>query len=152
MPATAFLSPPNPLAASLAALSPNHAVVVAMVGLCLIFFEFNRPGRILPGALGSALLLFAVASLLHHPLHTPALLLLLVSSATLAGSLWKDLPLWLAAAATAALSASLRLLVPGDANPHINTPVALTCGFTIGLLGTFLSRIALRARRLKAVH
>ncbi len=143
---------PSHLAQTIAALSPNHAVILATIGLCLIFLECNRPGRILPGALGLALLLLATASLLHHPLQPAALSLLLLASATLAANLWKDLSVWLAVPVSAALTFGLRFLIPESVNPHINTATSLTCGLAIGLLGTFLSRVALRARRLKAVH
>lgn len=152
MPPAAFYLSTNRLVAFVASLSPNHALFFASFGLCLIFFEFNRPGRIVPGALGLTLLLFATAALLRHPLRPAVLVLLLLSTASLTANLWRQIPLWVSAAATVALALSLRLLIPGSENPHINTASALTCGGAVGLLGTFLSRVALRARRLKAVH
>ena len=71
----ACLIPFNRLTVVVATLSPNHAIVIATFGLCLIFLEFNRPGRILPGASGLALLLLATASMLHHPLQPVAVAL-----------------------------------------------------------------------------
>ena len=149
---TAVLARPNHLLALIAALSPNQAVVIATLGLCLIFLELNRPGRILPGALGLTLVLLATATLLHYPLHPAALVWLGLASATLAAQLWRQVPLWVAGATTVVIAFSLRFLIPESTHLHINTPTALTCGAAIGLLGTALSRIALRARRLKAVH
>ena len=152
MPNAVFAFGSSSLPLAIGTLSPDMAIVIATVGLCLIFLELNRPGRILPGALGLTLLLLAVAAILHHPLWPAALAGLLLASAILVAHLWRPLPLWLSGATAIMLALSLRFLIPGDAKEHIATPIALTCGLLLGLLGTALSRIALRARRLKAVH
>ncbi len=148
----ALFIPSNRMSSLIATATPNQAVVVATIGVCLIFVEFNRPGRVVPGALGLTLVLLAAASLAHHPLQGGAVLALLLTSAALITNVWRRLPLWLAGLLSIALGISLRFLIPHGANPHINTASALTCGLAVGLLGTALSRIALRARRLKAVH
>ena len=55
-------------------LSPDAAALILTVSLALIAFELNRPGSILPGALGLLLSLLATASLAqHHPRPEPVL-------------------------------------------------------------------------------
>ena len=152
MPFALLLAHPGDLMTFVASLSPNRAIVIATTGICLIFLELNRPGRVIPGALGLTLLLLAAAALSHHQLQPAALVLLLLSSGTLTANLWRQLPSWLGGAAILAFALSLRFLIPECAYPHVLTSTALTCGLAIGLLGTARSRIALRARRLKAVH
>lgn len=137
-------------AALVAGLPPNQALVIASAGVCLIFLELNRPGRILPGAAGLALLLLSAASLAHQALQPVSLCALLLALAVLAAQLWKALPWWLAACATVGLVAALRYL-PAHRG-EISLATALTCGLSLGLLSTALARIALRARQLKAVH
>ncbi len=142
----------NRLTTLVATATPNQAVVMAALGVCLVFVELNRPGRIVPGALGLTLVLLAAAALAQHPLRAAAVAALLLTSAALIANVWRGFPLWLAATLSVALAMGLRFLIPDAANPRVGTATALTCGLVVGLLGTALSRIALHARRLKAVH
>ena len=129
-------------------LTPNLALFTATAGICLIFLELNRPGLILPGALGLLLALCAIAALLRYQFTSWAVLLLITSAALLAVNLYRLLPLWVVMAITVALIVSLRFLV----NPHPGMAMALTCGTLLGVLAAALSRIALRARQAKAIH
>ena len=129
-------------------LTPNLALLTATAGLCLIFLECNRPGLILPAALGLLLTLFATAAFLHYPFTLWAVLLLITSTATLAFNLYRVLPLWLLVVTTIDLTVSLRFLV----RPNPETLTAVFCGTLVGVLAAGLSRIALRARQAKAIH
>ena len=55
---------------------PNLAVLVLMVGGLLIYVEFNTPGTIIPGALGTILVLLAVFGLNLLPVRYTSVMLL----------------------------------------------------------------------------
>ena len=134
-------------------LTPNIALLTGTVGICLIFLELNRPGTILFGAVGLLLALFAAASLAQFPLRPWAVLLIVVAAGTLAFNLYWAAPKALLLGATAGLAAGFRYLLVADAvQPAIHPAVALLCGGVLGLSAAFLSRVAFRARRLKAIH
>ncbi len=141
---------PTP-AALLTSLTPDRAVALGTAGLCLGFVEFNRPGRVLPGAVGLLLFLFASASLIQHGVHPAACALLACSTAVLLANLVRRLPLWLLALATLALILGLRWLVPSRAPQSVHLPVAVVCGAILGTLSGALTRVAYRARRSKAL-
>ena len=50
---------------------PNLAVLVLVIGALLIYVEFNSPGTIIPGTLGTILVLLAIFSLNLLPYATP---------------------------------------------------------------------------------
>lgn len=131
-------------------LTPDVAVVLGTLGLCLGFVECNRPGRILPGALGLTLTLFALASLVRDGPRAWAVLLLLGAALTLLANVWRRLPWWSLIAATVGAIAGLRFLIRPEI-PGVRSAVAVVCGGVLGSLSALLSRIAYRARRLKAV-
>lgn len=143
-------SPSQALPARIATLSPNQALLICTVGICLIFLELNRPGRIIPGAVGLALCLLSGSSLAKHAVQPICVVVLVFVTGIFVLQLWKALPLWLIGCSAAALIVSLRLLIANT--PAVSSSVALTCGLVVGLLSTVLARIALSARRLKAVH
>lgn len=43
--------------------NPNIALLAAALGLLLIYVEFCRPGRVIPGVAGGVLLLVGIASI-----------------------------------------------------------------------------------------
>lgn len=131
-------------------LTPDAAVALGTAGICLGFLEFNRPGRILPGAAGLLLFLFACAALADAGLRPAAVLAIAGATAVLLANLWRSLPLWTLAAATIALVLGLRFLVARPGAP-VHTPVAIVCGLLLGALSGALTRIAYRARRSKAL-
>lgn len=135
----------------LLSVSPDLALITATAGVCLIFFELNRPGLILPGSLGLLLTLFASAALAHHRIDPLAAAGLTASALTLGTNLYRILPTWLLVIAVFALTASFRFLLTPPERP-IHTATALVCGPVLGVLSAVLSRIALRARRAKAIH
>ena len=132
-------------------LAPDDAVLLGALGVCLGFVECNRPGRIVPGALGLRLFLFASASLLPLGVRGVAVLFLASSAAVLAANLWRMLPTALLLAAVLGLIAGLRFLVPAGAADHVHTVTAVLAGTVVGTPGAALSRIAFCARRSKAL-
>jgi membrane-bound serine protease (ClpP class) len=132
-------------------LSPDAAVLVGTLGLLLIFIELNRPGRILPGALGLLTLLLAAGSLAQHALQPWACVLVLVAAGTLLLNWRRVLGVPALAFASLALIAGLRFLLVPSGVAHIHTLTAVLSGGGLGTLGSFLTRIAFRARRAKAI-
>ena len=131
--------------------TPGRAVIMASVGIFLVFVELNRPGRILPGVLGFLLLLFAVAALIHIRVQPWAAALLIASAGIFLLNLWRALPTWLLVLVTLLTIAGLRFLVPPTSGKNIQMPLAILCGGALGGLTAVLTRLAYRARRSKAL-
>lgn len=132
--------------------SPDGAVVLASLGLLLIFVELNRPGRILPASFGLLLLLLASGALFRFGLQTRSVLLLLAASGMALINLYRRLPLSLMLVSTAGWVFALRFAVRPRGSVFVHTPVALACGASLGILSAVLSRFAYRARRAKALN
>ena len=131
-------------------LRPDAAILLATAGICLGLVEINRPGRVLPGALGLLAMLFSTASLLRFGLRPGAVLLLVLAAVVMVANAWWELPRVLLALATAAGIAGLRLLIRPPA-PPVHIGPAILCGAILGALSATLTRIAFRARRAKAL-
>lgn len=138
------------MSALLASLSPQAAVLLLTAGLICVAWELNRPGSILPGAVGTLCVLVGVAILSRFSLHLWAVLLLLAAIGFLGGNLVWALPMWLLGLAGLAMVAGLRLLLATP--PAIGWPEALVCGALVSGGAAVLSRIAFRARRAKQVN
>jgi len=135
----------------LIALTPNAGVLILTAGLALIALELNRPGSVLPGALGTLLSLLAVASLAqHHPRPEPVILFI-ASIALLLLQARRALPWIVPMSAAILLSLSIGTLLPRTAQPGISLRVALFCGLGLAAGTTVLTRIALRARQNKGL-
>ena len=133
--------------------SPDLALAVCTAGACRIFLELNRPGLILPGAFGLLLVLLGAAWLSLHPLSGYALLTILIAAGVLASNLFRAMPGWMLTASTLGLVLGFRFLLTSSAGASpIHIATALGCGGLLGALAAFLSRVAFRARRAKAVH
>jgi hypothetical protein len=89
-------------------LAPDAAVLLLTLGLLLICVELNRPGWIVPGALGLLLALFAVARCCGYELSRAAVALLATALALLLLDLLRPTPMLVAVAATLALVLGLR--------------------------------------------
>lgn len=131
-------------------LSPDAAIVCLTLGTLLIYWELNRPGTILPGALGLLTVLFSIAALLHTELQPAGVLLLATATLLLALGLRHTLAKIVSIAATTALTLGLYLLVQPTSN-QIHTPTSLLCGLILGTSSARLAAIAHRARRNKGL-
>ncbi|HTV09041.1 MAG TPA: hypothetical protein VMD97_08380 [Candidatus Aquilonibacter sp.] len=129
----------------LAALSPNAAIVILTIGLILVAIELNRPGMILPGAVGLLFTLVALAVLLHDRPRPLAFGLFLAAATVLLLQLRRNVAVWIVCLGTAAGILGLALL------PRASLPVALSCGLVLGTGTTVLTRIARRARQNKGL-
>jgi membrane-bound serine protease (ClpP class) len=130
----------------LATLSPDAAVLLLTLGIALIYYELNRPGTILPGAVGLLTVLLSVAALVVHGVNPLAVTLILSAILLLTLTLLRPTPMILPIAATVALVAGLRWLPRYSCCAPVHLPVALGCGLLLGAGTTLLTRIARRAR------
>jgi membrane-bound serine protease (ClpP class) len=135
----------------LTALSPNAVVLILTVGLALIALELNRPGSILPGAVGLLLSLLAAASLAQHHLRSAAVVGFVASMALLLLQARRQLSWILPPSATILLILSMSTLLPTTVQPGISPWVAVLCGLFLGTGTTVLTRIARRARQNKGL-
>jgi membrane-bound serine protease (ClpP class) len=127
-------------------LSPNAAILFLTLGLLLIYFELNRPGSILPGALGLLITLLSIAALVPYRINPNAIVLLLLAIALLTHGLLRPTSILISAAATFALVFGLRTLIIQTCCGHISTSVAIGCGLLLGTGTSALTRVARRAR------
>ena len=130
---------------------PNLVLVLASVGLCLLFVEINRPGRILPAVAGLLLTLFAVAALLRVGMQPWAGALILCCAAVFLFNVWRPMPAFVLALTAVLGVVGLRCLLQPSAATPIHLPIAILCGGFLGSLSALLSRFAYRARRSKAL-
>ena len=129
---------------------PNLAVLVLMVGGLLIYVEFNTPGTIIPGTLGTVLVLLALFALNLLPVRYTSVMLLAAAFVLLILEAKFASHGILAAAGILSMVIGALTLVDGpipELRVHLAT--ALSTGLAFGLITVFLLRLALRARRSK---
>ncbi len=129
---------------------PNIALIFLIIGALLIYLEFNSPGTIVPGALGTVLVLLAVFSFDLLPIHGTAVMLvmagfvLMVLEAKFGGHG--------ALAVAGILSLAFGLLTLVDApipEMRIGPALAFSISAAFGIITVFLLRLAWRARQRK---
>ncbi|MGA2167523.1 MAG: nodulation protein NfeD [Terracidiphilus sp.] len=130
--------------------NPNIALLMLVGGALLIYLEFNTPGTIVPGALGTLMVLLAIFGLNLLPIRYTAVMLLvaalglLVLEAKIGGH---------GALATAGIVClafgALTLVAAPVPEMAINPWVAIAVSAGFGGITVFLVRLAVRARRMK---
>ena len=133
-------------------MNPNLAVLILVIGGLLIYLEFNSPGTIIPGALGTLLVLTAFFALNMLPVRYTAVMLLIAAFTLLLLEAKFPSHGVLAGTGILALVFGTLTLVDGpipEMRVHVSTAIA--CGLAFGLITVFLVSIALRARRNKVV-
>lgn len=130
--------------------SPDLAVLLLVVGALLIYLEFNVPGTIVPGALGTLLLLLGVFGLNLLPIRHTAILLLVAAVLLLAFEFKFPSHGILALLGIASLTFGLLTLVDGPiAEQRVHPSIAIAAGVGFGLISFWLATIAMKARRNK---
>jgi membrane-bound serine protease (ClpP class) len=132
----------NTILSSLA--HPDHAWIVLLVGIIMIYREFVRPGRVLPGVFGGVAACVAIYSLFRHPIHADAAGMVLGAAALVVVQglrRWYWLPS--VAAAVLMTMGAQRLTEP----PISALPAAAS--IPLCLVSGFLLHTALAARRRK---
>ncbi|MGC2545578.1 MAG: NfeD family protein, partial [Silvibacterium sp.] len=133
-------------------MDPNLAVLILVMGGLLIYLEFNSPGTIIPGALGTLLLLTALFSLNLLPVRYTAIMLLLGAFTFLVLEAKFPSHGILAGAGIIALIFGTLTLVDGPIPElRVRLATAIACGVAFGLITLFLVRIAIRARQNKVL-
>jgi membrane-bound ClpP family serine protease len=114
------------------------------VGIFLLYAEFNRPGTILFGCFGILSLTLGLDGLIHLPLAAAALAAILASLPLLAlGVYFPRFNLW------TTLSGMLLGIGLARLTPGVDAVVAWAAAILFTAITTWLLRVALRARRNK---
>ena len=130
--------------------SPDLDVLLLLCGGLLIYLEFNVPGTIVPGALGTLLVLLAIFGLNLLPIQHTAVLLLFAALALMALEAKFASHGVLASTGVLCLVFGLATLVDGPGpEMRVHFAVAAGAGIGFGAISFFLAWIALRARRAK---
>lgn len=129
--------------ARMAELSPEVALLALTVGIALIYVELNRPGWVVPGAVGLTAALFAVASLGRAGVNGGAVVLVGSAAVLLGVGLRRRTLVVVEAGATLALVLGFATLMRGGGIPVAE---AVGSGLVLGGSTSILTRIARRAR------
>jgi len=131
-------------------INPNIALLLLIGGVLLIYLEFNAPGTIVPGALGTVMVLLAVFALNLLPIHYTAVLLLLSAVVLMALEAKVGGHGALALVGVVCLAFGLLTLVAAPIPElSVNPWVAFSISAAFGGITVFLVRLAWRARRRK---
>ncbi|MGB6973234.1 MAG: nodulation protein NfeD [Terracidiphilus sp.] len=131
---------------------PNVALLMLVVGALLIYLEFNTPGTIVPGTLGTVLVLLAIFGLNLLPIRYTAVLLLVAGMALLVMEAKFGGHGALAVGGIVSLTFGMLTLVAAPV-PQMGVSPLVAIGVSLGFGGitVFLVRLAVRARRRKAM-
>jgi membrane-bound serine protease (ClpP class) len=131
-------------------MDPNLAVLILLAGALLIYLEFHVPGTIVPGALGTLMVLLALFSLNLLPVRYTAVGLIVCALILMVLEAKFPSHGILALGGTAALVLGLMTLVAGPIpQMRVQLATALSAGLAFGLITTVLVRLAWRAQRNK---
>ena len=127
---------------------PNLAVLMLVIGALLIYVEFNAPGTIVPGALGTVLVLLALFALNLLPIRYTSLMLVVAAFVLFVLEAKFTSHGVLGLAGVVALVFGCLTLVAGpipEMRVQLGTAIGVGLGF--GLITAFLMRLAVRAHR-----
>lgn len=131
--------------------NPNVALLLLVGGALLIYLEFNTPGTIVPGALGTLMVLLGIFGLNLLPIRYTAVLLLVGAIVLMALEAKFGGHGALAIAGIVCLMfGTLTLVAAPIPQMAINPWVAIAVSAAFGGITVFLVRLAVRARRRKA--
>ncbi|HWE83406.1 MAG TPA: nodulation protein NfeD [Terracidiphilus sp.] len=129
---------------------PNIALLLLVAGALLIYLEFNTPGTIVPGALGTLMVLMAIFGLNLLPIRYTAVMLLLAALVLLVLEAKFGGHGALAIAGIVCLTlGTLTLIAAPVPELAVNPWVAIGISAGFGGITVFLVRLAVRARRAK---
>ena len=130
--------------------NPNIALLTLVGGALLIYLEFNTPGTIVPGALGTLMVLLAVFGLNLLPIRYTAVLLLVAALGLLVLEAKVGGHGALAIAGIVCLTFGMLTLVAAPVPEMAVSPlVAMSVSLAFGVITVFLLRLVIRARRTK---
>jgi membrane-bound serine protease (ClpP class) len=130
---------------------PNIALLFLVGGALLIYLEFNTPGTIVPGTLGTLMVLLAIFALNLLPIRYTAVLLLVAAMVLLVLEAKFGGHGALAIAGIVCLTfGTLTLVAAPVPQMGISPLVAIAVSASFGAITVFLVRLAFRARQRKA--
>jgi membrane-bound serine protease (ClpP class) len=131
--------------------NPNIALLMLVGGALLIYLEFNSPGTIVPGALGTLMVLLAIFGLNLLPIRYTAVLLLVAALALLVLEAKVGGHGALAIAGIVCLAFGMLTLVASPVPElRVSPLIAIAVSAAFGAITVFLLRLAIRARRMKS--
>ena len=131
--------------------NPNIALLMLVGGALLIYLEFNTPGTIVPGALGTLMVLLAIFGLNLLPIRYTAVLLLVAALGLLVLEAKVGGHGALAVAGIVCLTFGMLTLVAAPVPElGVSPMVAIAVSLAFGIITVFLVRLAVRARRMKS--
>jgi membrane-bound serine protease (ClpP class) len=131
--------------------NPNVALLLLVCGALLIYLEFNTPGTIVPGALGTLMVLLAIFGLNLLPIRYTAVLLLVAALGLMVLEAKVGGHGALAIAGIVCLTFGMLTLVAAPVPEMAISPlVAIAVSVAFGVITVFLLRLAVRARRMKS--
>jgi membrane-bound serine protease (ClpP class) len=131
--------------------NPNIALLFLIGGALLIYLEFNAPGTIVPGALGTLMVLLAIFGLNLLPIRFTSVLLLIAAMVLLLLEAKFGGHGALAIAGILCLTfGTLTLVAAPVPELAVNPWVAIAVSAAFGSITVFLVSLAMRARRMKS--
>jgi membrane-bound serine protease (ClpP class) len=132
--------------------NPDIAVLLLVLGGLLIYLEFNVPGTVVPGSLGTLFVLLSLFGLNLLPIRHTAIVLLLAAIVMMVLELKFGGHGILALAGIVSLIFGLATLVDGPIpEMRVHVATALGAGLGFGAISFGLAWIALKARRGKVL-
>jgi membrane-bound serine protease (ClpP class) len=132
--------------------NPNLALLLLVGGALLVYLEFNIPGTIIPGALGTVMVLLAIFALDLLPIRHTAILLLLAAAVLMLLELKFASHGILAFAGIVCLAFGTLTLVDAPIPELAIQPlIAISLCLAFGIITFGLLRLAIRARHNKAL-
>ncbi len=131
-------------------INPNIALLLLIGGALLIYLEFNIPGTIVPGALGTLMVLLAIFALNLLPIQYTAVMLLIAAVVLIVLEAKFGGHGALAIAGIVCLTLGMMTLVAAPIPQlDISPMIAISVSIAFGLITVFLLRLAVRARHNK---
>ncbi|HWG87603.1 MAG TPA: nodulation protein NfeD, partial [Candidatus Acidoferrales bacterium] len=133
-------------------MDPNITLLLLAIGLLCIYFEFNHPGAVVPGAVGFIAVLLAIYALDMLPFRTISLVLIICAFGFFALEAKFQTHGVLAIGGAVMMILGSLLLVDGPIpQMRVRWWTALSVSIPLAVITVFLMTIALRARRNKVV-
>jgi membrane-bound serine protease (ClpP class) len=129
--------------------NPSVAVILMMIGIYGLLFEFMNPGFVLPGVLGGICLLIALYAFQLLPINYAGIALMLLGVLFIVGEAFMPSFGALGIGGIAALAIGMFVLIDPETAPGYSIPLSFIAGF-VSLMGIALfvtAWIALKARR-----
>lgn len=130
--------------------NPDLALLILVVGGMLIYIEFSAPGTIVPGTLGTILVLIALFALNLLPVRYTAVLLLVAGFTLLILEVkFISHGIFAGAGIVCLIFGSLTLVAGPIPQMRVHLEMAVAVGLAFGLISVFLLRLAIRSHSIK---